>query len=168
MRTVDLGALRYFLASWAAAVLLALGSVPLVVQAQSVTRGPYLQMGTATSQMVRWRTDVATDSRVRIGTSPDQLDRAVDLAGSFTEDVVRVTGLEPNTRYYYAIGSSGAALAGGDANHFFITPPSPGTADPTRIWVLGDAGTAGPTGTNANQTAVKNAYANFTGTRYTA
>jgi hypothetical protein len=98
MRTPDHGPWRHRLATWAAAALLALGSAPQA-HAQSVTRGPYLQMGTATSQIVRWRTDVATDSRVRIGTSPDQLDRSVDLAGSFTEHVVRVTGLQPNTRY---------------------------------------------------------------------
>src|SRR5215216_4597697 len=33
-----------------------------------VTRGPYLQSGTPASVIVRWRTDTATDSRVRYGT----------------------------------------------------------------------------------------------------
>jgi len=78
-----------------------------------------------------------------------------------------VTGLVPGTVYYYSVGSTTAVLAGGDANHFFVTPPVPGTADLTRIWVLGDAGTAGPTGVNANQTAVRNAYSAFNGGGYT-
>jgi hypothetical protein len=45
---------------------------------QSLTRGPYLQMGTPTTQVVRWRTDVATDSRVRLGASPGAGCRRVD------------------------------------------------------------------------------------------
>lgn len=35
------------------------------VTTTQVTRGPYLQTGTSASIVVRWRTDVATDSRVR-------------------------------------------------------------------------------------------------------
>jgi hypothetical protein len=35
---------------------------------QAVTRGPYLQQQTDHSIIVRWRTDVATDSVVRYGT----------------------------------------------------------------------------------------------------
>lgn len=35
----------------------------------SVTRGPYLQMGTPNSTIVRWRTNVATNSRVSVGTT---------------------------------------------------------------------------------------------------
>ena len=34
----------------------------------SVTRGPYLQTGTPTSLVIRWRTDTATNSRVLFGT----------------------------------------------------------------------------------------------------
>src|SRR6266576_5561490 len=40
------------------------------LSAATVTRGPYLQMGTPTSIVVRWRTDSATDSFVRYGGSP--------------------------------------------------------------------------------------------------
>jgi hypothetical protein len=133
----------------------------------SLTRGPYLQMGTSTTQVLRWRTDTATDSRVRLGASPTTLTTGVDDVAATTEHAVTVTGLVPGTVYYYSVGSTTAVLAGGDANHFFVTPPVPGTADLTRIWVLGDAGTAGPTGVNANQTAVKNAYSAFNGAGYT-
>ena len=45
-----------------------------------------------------------------------------------TEHEVRLTGLPPDTRHYYSVGSSGQALSGGDASHFFATAPSPGVA----------------------------------------
>jgi hypothetical protein len=133
----------------------------------SVTRGPYLQMGTSTSQVLRWRTSAATDSRVRLGASPATLTTTVDVVAATTEHAVTVTGLVPSTVYYYSVGSTTDALAGGDLNHYFVTPPLPGTPEPTRVWVLGDAGTAGPTGINSNQTAVKNAYSAFNGGSYT-
>src|SRR5207249_11470539 len=53
-------------------------------------------------------------------------------------------------------------LAGNDASHFVLTTPTPGTPKPTRVWVLGDSGTA-----NASAAAVRDAYFNFTGTRHT-
>ena len=53
-----------------------------------------------------------------------------------------LTGLSPDTRYYYSVGTATETLAGGDATHFFVTAPLARHADPTRIWVLGDSGTA--------------------------
>ena len=127
-----------------------------------VTRGPYLQQGTPTSVIVQWRTATATDSRVRYGDAPGNLTGIVDVAGSTTEHAATLTGLTPDTTYYYSIGTTAAVLAGDDAGHFFLTSPVAGTPKPTRIWVLGDSGTA-----NANAQAVANAYANFTGSIHT-
>ena len=115
-------------------------------------------MGTATTQVLRWRTDVASDSRVRLGTSPANLVPVADDAAATTEHAVTLTGLAPDTVYYYSVGTSAGPLAGGDVGHFFVTPPAPGTADAVRVWVLGDAGTAGPTGFSADQAAVRDAY----------
>jgi len=151
----------------AAATTVAVLVLSSAAAAQTVTRGPYLQMGTPTSQVLRWRTDVATDSRVRLGASPAALITTIEVATVTTEHSVTLTGLAPNTVYYYAVGSSSAQLAGGDVNHYFLTSPAAGAADPMRIWVLGDAGTAGPTGVSASQTAVRNAYATFNAGRYT-
>lgn len=138
-----------------------------VASAQTLTRGPYLQMGTATSQTIRWRTDTPTDSLLQLGFAPAALNLSTDLATSTTEHIVTASGLLPSTRYYYAIGTSTTRLAGADADHFFVTPPADGATSAFRAWVLGDAGTAGPTGTNANQAAVRDAYATFNDTRYT-
>ena len=132
------------------------------VWAQKVIRGPYLQIGTPTSIIVRWRTDAATDSEVRFGSSPTNLNQAVTLGKQTTEHEVKLTGLTPDTKYFYAIGTSSKTLAGGDAEHYFITAPLPGTSKPVRIWILGDSGTK-----NNNQRAVRDAYYNFTGERHT-
>jgi hypothetical protein len=124
----------------------------------TVTRGPYLQSGTPTSVVVRWRTSIATNSRVRLGPAPGSLTFNVDDPALTTEHVVSVAGLSPNAQYYYSVGTTAEPLAGDDAAHSFVTSPATGTSKPTRIWVLGDSGTA-----NANAQAVRNAYATFTG-----
>jgi acid phosphatase type 7 len=82
--------------------------------ALTVTRGPYLQMGSATDVVVRWRTNTPSASRVRYGADPAALTGVVDLAPSTTEHEVRLSGLAADTRYYYAIGTPTATLAGGD------------------------------------------------------
>ena len=128
----------------------------------SVTRGPYLQIGTPTSMIVKWRTNSATDSRVRYGLDPLALNSFKDNSTVTGEHEVQLTNLIPNTQYYYSIGSTTTVLAGGDSNHFFYTSPPDGVAYPTRIWVLGDSGTA-----NANAAAVRDAYLNRTGSQYT-
>ncbi|CAN5858998.1 hypothetical protein BH18ACI5_BH18ACI5_19510 [soil metagenome] len=127
----------------------------------NVTRGPYLQIGTPTSVIVRWRTDVATDSRVRFGTAAGALTSAADSAALTTEHEVLVSGLQPATQYFYSVGTSQTALAG-DASYTFATSPVTGTSRPTRVWILGDSGTA-----DANAAAVLDAYLNFTGARGT-
>ena len=128
----------------------------------SVTRGPYLQIGTPNSTIVRWRTNVATDSRVSFGTTQGSLTSVADNPTQTTEHEVLVSGLSPATKYFYSIGTTTQTLAGNDANHFFVTSPVAGTAAPTRIWVLGDSGTA-----DANAQAVRNAYLSFTGSSHT-
>ena len=135
---------------------------PSAALAQTVTRGPYLQTGTPTSVVVRWRTDVATNSRVSYGSAPGSLTSAVDDPTSKTEHEVTLSGLTADTKYFYAVGTTTGILAGNNASHFVLTAPTPGTPKPTRVWVLGDSGTA-----NASAAAVRDAYFNFTGTRHT-
>ena len=122
--------------------------------ALTVTRGPYLQTATPSGIIVRWRTDVATDSRVRFGAAPGSLSETADDPAPTTEHVVPVPSLGADTLYYYSIGSALGALVGDDTDHFFRTPATPGTPKPTRIWVTGDGGFA-----DANGQAVRDAYA---------
>lgn len=140
----------------AAAIALAGGALiaaGLRAQGAAVTRGPYLQLGTASSVIVRWRTAAPADSVVRYGSRPDALTAVASVPGSRTEHVVTLTGLEPHTRYFYAVGTSSSTLAGGDLDHAFATSPPTGARAPVRIWALGDAGTA-----DATARAVRDAY----------
>ncbi|HMJ88290.1 MAG TPA: Ig-like domain-containing protein, partial [Candidatus Acidoferrum sp.] len=126
-----------------------------------VTRGPYLQVATPNSIIIRWRTGTATDSVVRFGTSLTALSSIASDAASTTEHSVRLTGLTPDTLYYYSIGTSAAELTKG-AGHSFYTPPPVGSSFPTRIWALGDAGTG-----TSSQFAVRDAYYAAAGSNYT-
>ncbi|HKQ62042.1 MAG TPA: metallophosphoesterase, partial [Candidatus Polarisedimenticolaceae bacterium] len=145
------------------------GSSDLVVVPQlglnlptTVLRGPYLQSGGPDRVTVRWRTDVATPSRVVYGASPATLNSSVEDPTPASEHVITLTGLAPDTRYYYAVGTPTELLTGGDAATFFVTAPPEGTDKPTRIWVLGDSGTGYPV-----QFAVRDAYYAFTASRHT-
>ena len=130
--------------------------------AQSVIRGPYLQQANPTSVVIRWRTDRSTDSRVAYGTSLGALSKNASSSSAGVEHALTLTGLRADTRYYYTVGSSARALAGGDESHSFVTPPSVGSTRASRIWVLGDSGTA-----NSNARAVRDAYVGFNGARHT-
>lgn len=126
----------------------------------TLTRGPYLNQGNPNSLVIRWRSSQGIIGRVRYGLNPTALTESVDETAADTEHIIKLTGLTPNTRYYYSIGSAADSLAGGDLEHTFQTSPTVGSTKNTRIWVLGDAGRA-----NADQAAVRDAYYAFTGTR---
>lgn len=142
--------------------LILLAGLPGAAMEQSLSRGPYLQMGTPDSIVVRWRTTSPVDSRVLYGLAPASLINSVEVPGSTSEHEVTLNELAPGTKYFYAVGSSTELMAGGDAEHFFQTSPTPGTRDPVRVWVIGDSGTA-----DANARAVRDAYESFNGGRHT-
>ena len=132
---------------------------PGVAGAQSLSRGPYLQNQSTTAITVRWRTSANSNATVRYGTNVQNLTQSVSSATSTTEHELRVSGLTPDTKYYYSVGTSTTTLASG-IDYFFVT--SPAQAKPTRVWVIGDAGTG-----SAGQRAVRDAYYNYTGARGT-
>ena len=125
--------------------------------ASFVTRGPYLQAGAPNQITLRWRTDAPVSSRVDFGVdSPDVLPQHVSDATETTEHSVTLTGLQPATRYFYAIGTATDRLAGGDETHFFRTSPAVGIEVPVHFWIIGDAGTAGDGSRRAE--SVRDAY----------
>ncbi|MGH7725290.1 MAG: metallophosphoesterase [Candidatus Eiseniibacteriota bacterium] len=133
------------------------GELRYSTSAASVTRGPYLQNGTPDAITVRWRTSVPTSSRVLFGSSPGNLTTSVDDLAPTTEHEVRLTGLSPETRYFYAVGSTTEVLSGDDAATWFETAPPAGQTRPVRIWALGDSGLPG-----APASRVRDAYDDFT------
>lgn len=144
------------------ALVLLSGGLPPEATAQTVTRGPYLQTLTPDSVVIRWRTDEATSSLVRYGTDQDGLSLTAGSSTLTEEHEVSLSRLASDTRYFYSIGTSSEVLAGGDASHAFVTAPEPGTAKPTRVWVIGDSGTA-----DTNAAAVRDAYKAIAGGRQT-
>ena len=155
--------MRGFVGSVLCVAALALNClVGSAAQAQSVSRGPYLQQGAPNSVIVRWRTSASTGTVVRYGLSAANLNQTTTISGSRTEHVVPLSNLTPATRYYYSIGNSGGALAGGDSSTFFETSPAVGSTNPVRIWAIGDSGSA-----NANAQSVYNAYRSLAGSTYT-
>jgi hypothetical protein len=125
-------------------------------------RGPYLQVGTPSSGIVRWRTNAPTDSRVRYGQVLGVWEGTVTDPTPTTEHEIWVGGLLPDTKYFYDVGTTAGTLAGGTVDHFFTTSPYPGTNKDTRVWLIGDSGTA-----NADADSVRSAYAEYTGSRGT-
>lgn len=110
--------------------------VPAQLQAQRSAESqnirPYLQTATPNSIIVSWKTDNGDEPMVRFGSHPDRLDR---LEHGTTEDLepkdtdyhtpyhyhgVRLTGLEPETGYYYQARSGETDSS---AVHYFRTPP---------------------------------------------
>jgi hypothetical protein len=128
---------------------------------QSVVRGPYLQTPTENSIIVMWRSNVATNSVVWYGTDSTQLNSSAAGNNNATDHTVNLTGLQPYTKYFYAVGDQ-AIYGGGTSNHFFYTAPVIGSQDSIRIWSIGDFGKG-----NAGQIAVKNSYLSWTGSKHT-
>lgn len=144
-----------------------------------LTRGPYLQMATPSSVSVLWRTSSPSHPGIRYGTEPRTLTRTlsphaiVQRTAPLDEQTLTseplhsapagtvqfeatITGLEPRTRYYYAVLDGDRVLAGGTPDDFFTTHPVPGTAVPVRLWIVGDSGTG-----DSRQMAVYRAMQDF-------
>jgi acid phosphatase type 7 len=107
--------------------------------AQKITRGPYLQMATSTSMMIRWRTDVATASRVDFGMTQNSLSSSLSDNTPKTEHQITIEKLTPNTKYFYAVANGNTVLQG-DKDNFFVTSPPIGSEQKVRIMAFGDMG----------------------------
>lgn len=107
--------------------------------ASYINRGPYLMLGASTSMQIRWQTNTASDSKVMIGNSPTNLTTPFVVATVSTDHLVNLSGLTPNTKYYYSVGSTSVALQN-TSDNFFITPPTVGTVKKTRVLAMGDMG----------------------------
>ena len=126
--------------------------------AQTLTRGPYLQMGNQTAVTIRWRTDVATNSRVTWGTAFGTYPNVTNDLASTTEHIVRISGLLPDTKYFYTIGSTSTVLQATNTN-YVVTVPDAAVNRKLRFLAFGDCGNA-----SANQLDTKNAALEYIGT----
>lgn len=123
--------------------------------AQPVIRGPYLQLVTRNSVNIRWRTVNPSGSVVYYGTSPNTLNQAAINFTNTTEHDVRVHSLQPNTRYYYAVGDH-FGIVESRLDFYFDTYPEEHSREKGVFWILGDCGTA-----TQGQRAVRDAFLNY-------
>ena len=137
--------------------LLGVTSIP----SATIIKGPYLQIGTQNSMIVRWETNFATNTKLAYGTSSTALTSTIGNANSLITHSIQVSGLSPLTKYYYSIGTLTTVIQSG-ADNYFVTSPVPGTAGNYRFWVTGDCGNG-----SSNQTNCKNQYLAYTGTTTT-
>ncbi len=129
-------------------------------EAQDV-RAPYLQLGTTDGVTVVWRSSAAVPSVVCYGAATNALTQTASVAGNRTHHEVRIKGLTPGSRTYYAVttGSCPPASAG-DAEHYYDAAPPVGSTGAVRLWLVGDSGTGG-----SAQKAVRDAMLTATSTR---
>lgn len=123
-------------------------------------RGPYLQAATSTSMVIRWRTEIATNSLVRFGASSAVLNQKVEDEKLVTDHEIKVFGLNPASKYFYSVGSSTITYLG-DESTFFETAPVPGTIKKYRFGIMGDCGT-----NSAFQGNVRDQLSAYLGTDY--
>ena len=123
-----------------------------------LTRGPYLQMGNQTSIIIRWRTDIACDSRITWGTVFGTYPNTVDSAASTTEHQVQISGLAADSKYYYTVGSTTTLLEATASNYFTTLPLSTSTRK-IKVLAFGDCGN-----NSANQRDVRDAFISYAGT----
>ena len=141
---------------WFHRALVAVALVPGALGAATIVRGPYLQRISDREAIVRWRTDAAVESRLWWGAEAGNLPNTDFSAAPTTEHRRVVSGLSPRELVYYAVGDATGVLAGADEDHRFRAARSPGDWGGTRIWVLGDSGTA-----NADAAAVRDGFFTF-------
>ena len=148
------------------ALVLVLSSLSYFSDAQSnrphpsLLRGPYLQVATSNSIVIRWRTDVLVKGVVHYGSTPEHLDKIATDSMQATEHKVKLTGLQTRTRYYYSIGSRQDTLQGGPEN-YFVTLPTPGAEAFYRVGVVGDCGN-----NSVNQRSVRDQLTRYLGSNY--
>ena len=95
-------------------------------QAQGA-RAPYLQMGTNTGVTVVWRTTSNSNSQVCYGTAPNALNQSASVAGQRTHHEVRIAGLTPGSRTYYAVASACPPAGSGDPESYYDASPTVGS-----------------------------------------
>lgn len=84
-------------------------------------------------------TGVLLSGVLKIGVKEVKAGVVINDSTLTTENIIRVNGLHPHTKYYYTIGDFKYLLQG-DENNFFYTLPEKGKEGMYRIGVFGDCG----------------------------
>ena len=120
--------------------------IAAAAQAQTITRGPFIQNPDAltTTMTIEWWTNVAGDSTVEYGTtialgSSMTVPQAgsCEVGGAGTCHLVTLTGLSPGTLYFYQLKTNGTVV---QSPTYFTTLRTPADVNPVYFTVIGDWG----------------------------
>lgn len=132
------------------------------IEAQVVTRGPYMTKATQNGIVIHWSTDIPTSSRVQVGLSPSILNSTFSNLTYTTQHVVQMNNLLPYTKYYYSIGTTTQVLQADSLQHFKTLPfASPLFDKPIRFWAVGDIGKQ-----TQQQINVRNSFLQYVGQKH--
>lgn len=106
----------------------------------NLIRGPWLHCGNDSSITIRWSTATAEPSSVWIGARLDHIDLVYHDPQPTHEHLVELTGLTPNTRYFYSVGYGTSQTIPPDPASFFDTQSRPEDNNAVTFWVVGDRG----------------------------
>ena len=139
------------------------------------SRAPYLQLATPGSMFVVWRTSEKIDPVLKFGRDAMQLDRdpgAIEVRQTKADDPdgenplhsapegtfqyeAKLTGLEPDTEYFYAIYDGETRLTPADESYHLQTHPEHGSDRDVYFWAVGDSGTGGAMQANVHEAMVE-------------
>ena len=114
-------------------------------------------MVSADAITVKWTTTAGTTSRVKFGLTENNIEKTITDTATVTDHEMRITGLHPDTKYFYALGSLHSIVKGSYRNYFTTAPPAD-TKRKIRIGVFGDPGTG-----NAMQKSSRDSYLKMRG-----
>jgi acid phosphatase type 7 len=127
---------------------------------QKIIRGPYLQQPTTSSIVVRWRTDVPTETKINFGTNINSKTNSASNAEITTEHILKIENLKADTKYFYEVVPN-VDFAALNFNHFFITVPKKDSKRPMHFWAGGDFGDLSNFVYQTNQADVRDSYVNY-------
>jgi len=103
-----------------------------------ISLGPYIQRVKTDRATVVWYTDASTPGVLRYGTTSGQWLSTINVPAG-TVHAAEVTGLKPNTKYFYDISDGAKTLATGQ-NYYFETHIPAGVRTPFSFIAAGDLG----------------------------
>ncbi|HWB05187.1 MAG TPA: metallophosphoesterase family protein [Verrucomicrobiales bacterium] len=151
--------------AWAQAPAPAPSPPPKQTPNTAITRGPYPQAAAPTAMHLVWRIRKNTMPVVHYGTAVGSLTQRSPVGSIVTRRLAAegastggaralgsgppetrqyeatITGLKPDTKYFYAIYDGPNRLTPPEESYSFRTLPQPGTDRPLLMWVVGDSGT---------------------------
>jgi len=112
----------------------------------SGVREPYLQMMSSDAVTLRWQSEKAFSGVVRYGLKVDHLNKIQREIIVGEEHEIRLTDLQPATKYFYSVGDGGQENFKGKDFWFKTSPKIKADKNNNlvRFWVTGDQGYPNP------------------------